>query len=290
VTAFDMLENSHGTSAFLRPVPWILHEAFDQSKWHFSALAKALLSGDHIQVNEKGNPNMITHRFTQPIAWGTNYPPQFKDASDAMRHRLLIVKLHHVFDPEAPIGTAVEAQKRGYARIADMILDLERPGLLNWAIEGLMRLQQRGHYEQTEEMTEAMHEVQLDSNLVAGMLEEYVEYDPDMMVSVANFHAAYASWWGENHDEKNVPPPHSVGRALKLNDKIGVDRKQLRYNGQRYYAGIKLNEDGLHAWHAHETVDRGVLTSERSEHVNKSIPPEWAVKDVVKRIRKAHQK
>jgi D5 N terminal like len=46
VTPFDTLENSHGTSAFLRPVPWILHEAFDQSKWHFSATAKALLSGD----------------------------------------------------------------------------------------------------------------------------------------------------------------------------------------------------------------------------------------------------
>jgi hypothetical protein len=121
------------------------------------------------------------------------------------------------------------------------------------------------------------------------MLEELVEYDPDCMVASGNFQAAFVSWWRDNKSEK-TPAPESIGRALRLNDKIGVDRKQLRYNGQRYYAGIKLNEDGLHAWHAHETVDRGVLTSERSEHVNKSIPPEWAVKDVVKRIRKAHQK
>jgi P4 family phage/plasmid primase-like protien len=287
-TPFDALENAHGTVDFLRPAPWVLHEAFDQSKWHFSAIAKALLSGDDVQVNVKNGP-LVTHKFRQAIAWGTNFPPQFKDTSDAMRHRLMIIKLHHTFDPENPVGVAREAQKRGYDRISTMILDNERPGLLNWALEGLIRLRQRGHFEQTEEMSEAMHEVRLESNIVAGMLEDMVTYDPDCMVATANFHAAFATWWRENKGEK-VPTPDSVGRALRLDDKVGVDKKELRYHHRRYYAGVRLNPDGLVAFETYARIGGLDLAIDASsEQVNVDIPPELTVKDVIKRIRKAHR-
>ena len=56
-TPFDQIEKTvHGTTNFLRPAPWMLHEAFDQSKWHFSATVKALLSGEDIHVNVKSRP------------------------------------------------------------------------------------------------------------------------------------------------------------------------------------------------------------------------------------------
>ena len=171
-----------------------------------------------------------------------------------------------------------------------MILDLERPGILNWALAGLIRLRERGYFEQTEEMAEAMHEVQLEHNIVAGMMEEFVTYDSNCMVSTANFHGAFATWWRDNKGEK-VPPPDSVGRALRLDDKVGVDKKQLRFNGRRFYAGVRQNDDGCAAWQAYLRIGGLDLNIDANvEAVNQEIPAQWHEKDVIKRIRKAHQR
>jgi phage/plasmid-associated DNA primase len=289
-TPFDLLENnSHGTADFLRPVPWVLHEAFD-AKWHFSATAKALLSGDPIQVNVKNGP-LISHQFRQGVFWATNLPPQFKEQSRALEHRILIVRMHRTFDPEKPIGALLEAHKRGHRGIAEFVLAEERSGLLNWALAGLKRLRQRGYFLETKEMLDAKHEMHLEHNLAVAMVEDMVEFDSDCMVSVPNFCAAFTSWWRDNRGEK-VPVADAIGRALRLLDeRIGVDRKQLRGHSKRFYAGVRLNDDGLMAWQQYCTWGDGHIATDRDvNEVNIPIPRQWYGKDIIKRIRKAHGK
>jgi putative DNA primase/helicase len=291
---FDMLENAHGTMPFLRLEPWVLHEAFDQAKWHFSATVKALLSADEININIKNGP-MKAHRYRGAIMWATNFPPQFKEASRALEQRLLIIRMHHVFSDKNSTGAAKEAYAKGYSSAAELILDKERPGYLNWALAGLKRLQERGHFEQTEEMLDAKHDMHLQSNLIAAMVEEMVEFDQDMMVSSSDFYAAFTGWWRESRGEyEAIPSPDSCGRHLTaLDERVGVDKHELRFNGKRYYAGIRLNEHGLASWDGYRTGRtvgiRGSLNIEdRREDVNKPIPPQWVVKDIIKRVRKAH--
>jgi putative DNA primase/helicase len=290
---FDMLENAHGTMPFLRLEPWVLHEAFDQAKWHFSATVKALLSADEININIKNGP-MKAHRYRGAIMWATNFPPQFKEASRALEQRLLIIRMHRVFN-ENSTGVAKEAYAKGYSSAAELVLDKERSGYLNWALVGLKRLQERGHFEQTEEMIDARNDMRLQSNLVAAMVEDMTELDPGVMVSTSDFHAAFTGWWRENRGEyEAVPSPDSCGRALSaLDERIGVNKHELRTNTHRYYAGIKLNERGLAAWEGYRAGRtasiRGVLNIEnKMEDVNKPIPPQWVVKDIIKRVRKAH--
>ncbi len=84
-TPLDALEGSHGTMGFLKRTPWVLHEAFDQRKWHFSSRVKEIVTGDPIQINIKNGP-MLSFRVKAPIFWGTNHPPQFKELTRHQGH------------------------------------------------------------------------------------------------------------------------------------------------------------------------------------------------------------
>jgi hypothetical protein len=131
--------------------------------------------------------------------------------------------------------------------------------------------------------------MRIDSNLVAGMVEDMVEYDPDCMVSVPNFCAALTTWWRENRGDK-PPGADAVGRALKLlSEKIAVDKKQLRTNSRRFYAGVRLNDDGLRAFAAYCTSGSQELNTDRDVAlVNVEIPAQWSRKSVIINMRNAH--
>ena len=75
-TPIEALEKSHGTMGFLKRRPWVLHEAFDQRKWHFSSDVKTIITGEPIHINIKNGP-VLSQRVSAPIFWGTNHPPQF---------------------------------------------------------------------------------------------------------------------------------------------------------------------------------------------------------------------
>lgn len=294
-TTFDTLENAHGLMEFLRRAPWVLHEAFDQTKWHFSSTVKALLSGDLVNVNVKNGP-IIPHIFRSPVFWGTNSPPQFKEASRAIENRLKIIQCHKVFNTDVATGVAAIARKANYSSPSEFVLDTERPGILNWAIEGMQRAVNRGYFLDTEEMVQAIHTMRTDSNIVAGFLSECCEYTPDYMVSKPDFHAAFSIWWKENKgEERSVPSVDSLGRAITaLYDKrLGNDSHELKYRNLRYFAGVRLNDTGMDLWMAYFNTSSvkgdSSRISGRFEDVNTKIPEEWASKSVIQTIRKEYK-
>jgi len=295
-TTFDLLENTHGTSDFLRNVPWVLHEAFDQSKWHFSATVKALLSGDPISINIKNGP-IVERRFKLPVFWGTNSPPQFKEASRAIENRVRIVRCKQVFDPANVRGIAKEAHDKGFASPADYVLSTEMPGLLNWFIEGMQRAVARGYIADTEEMRQSAKDMRTNSNIVAGFFEDAVDYSSLTMVSMPDLLAAFRIWWEENRGEgRFAPSSDMVSKSIEslYDARIAINSKALRYNTVRYVAGISLNEMGLSLWKANynATAARGdsARISSREEDVNMRIPEEWYDKKIIKTMVEAHNK
>lgn len=293
-TPFDALENAHGLMPFLRSAPWLLHEAFDQAKWHFSATAKALLSADQISVNVKNGP-IVTARFRSPIFWGTNTSPQFKEASRAMEFRLIILRCTALFSGRKLSGAAAEAVRRGHSSASDFVLAEERSGILTWAVEGLRRAWKRGAFAEVAEAAEALEEMRLDSNLAAGFFEECIEYSPNHMVAAPDFCGAFAAWWQENHGTGRGPPSNdSIGRAVfSMGDaRVMRGNGKFRHNMRRQYVGVKLNEVGLDFWQAHAAsrmaVDQATRLSSRTEDVNSEVPPEWDDRPEIKHLRRAH--
>jgi phage/plasmid-associated DNA primase len=292
-TPLGSLDGTHGLMEFMRNAPWILHEAFDSQKWHFSAIVKSILSGDPVQINVK-NSVVTTRRIRQPVIWGTNVPPQFKEATRAIINRMIVISCYTVFDPENPVGVALDAQRQGFSEPSEMILAQEKPGLLNWALAGLQRALERGYFATTLEMKETLETVRTDSNIVAGFLEECASFSPDYMISTSDFCAAFSVWWAESKGEdRHTPSNESIGRALVAfgDPRVGIDRKVLRDNRHGYYAGLWLNDIGLDYWAgaSAEGLARGktARTSSNQADVNRSVPPTWEGLPVIQKIRNA---
>ena len=274
-TSFDTLENAHGLMPFLRRAPWLLHEAFDQSKWHPSATVKALLSGDPVGVNIKNGP-MVTHRFRSPVFWGANSRPKFKEPSKAMINRMVIVVCSVVFSDDDRVGAAMEAHRLGYSGPAEMVLDVERSGMLNWALEGLRRALDRGHFVLTANMKAILNEVQKQANLVETFMEECVEYAPTKKIKHADFCAAYGMRWVESRGNHAVPSNDSIGTALRDLADSRLDFKRTGSN--RYIIGIKLNELGMTYWLAAHNL--ALLGKGVERHSNISSDPKEVERDV----------
>jgi hypothetical protein len=167
-------------------------------------------------------------------------------------------------------------------------------GLLNRAITGLVRALARGYIETTAEVVGTMDKVRRD-NMVAGFLEECGEYGPDAMISVSDFCASFAVWWGQDKtDDKFSPSNETISRAMAaLGDNgIAADGGDLRDSSRRYYGGVHLNNAGLDFWEgAHsEGMAKGKtarISNARSD-VNRIIPAAWAARDSAVRLRGAH--
>lgn len=280
-TGLEALEGSHGLMAFTRRLPWVLHEAFDQRKWHFSSAVKAIITGEPVSINIKNGP-MLSQRVKAPIFWGTNHPPQFKEATKAIINRLIVIECRREFIEGQPIGAAAEAFRGGFDKPSSLVLQCEMPGLLNWALQGLQRALQRQFIELTEEIRDTADEIRRDSNLVAGFLEECIEFDPERRVSVPDFCAAFSVWWLENKGEdRRMPSNEAVSKSLvAMSDpKIAIHSKELRDNSRRYYAGIILNEQGLglhkRASEAKMFEGKVASTTAGDGQVNSLIPEAW---------------
>jgi len=290
VTELKTIENSHGLMSFLKPHPWVLHEAFDQSRWEMSATVKALLSGDPVSVNVKNGP-LLTVRFDAPVFWGTNVPPQFREASRAMENRLAIVKMKRAFNPMRLEGNALKAQEQGYAKISEMILGTEKTGVLQWAIDGLVRAMTRGHFVFTEEMTKSLHAMRTDSNMATGFVEACCEFDPDAYINTGDFYGAFTVWH-RDHKGGVQPTVDSLGRAMSnLSDPRVLSGKRISHS--RVYCGLKLNDDGMDNWNAYQAgsgAERsGLRISGSSADVNKVITPEAAQAEDIRAMQEAHR-
>lgn len=292
----DTLGSTHALMPFARRAPWVLHEAFDQSKWHLSSVVKALISGDPVQINVKGGPQ-YDHRFTAPIFWGTNSPPKFKEATRAITNRIVVLKCRREFDPDKPVGAAAVAAELGYGKPSDLVLATELPGVLAWAVTGLRRALARGNFILPDDAREAEQEIRRDSNVIAGFVEDCVERDIDGRVSGPDFSAAFSSWWLEHKGEdRRIPSSESVGKALVAlaDTTIAVDPK-LRDKHRRYYCGLRLNEEGMRHWRNAVTSEayvfqgRKASTTEATGDPNDTIPPAWMTKASVIEMRREQQ-
>ena len=294
-TTIEALEGAHGMMGFIKRRPWVLHEAFDQRKWHFSSSVKAIVTGEPIHVNIKNGP-MLSIRVRGPIFWGTNHPPQFKESTKAVTNRLVVIECKREFYEDKPVGAAKEAFKRGLGKPSNLVLNEEMPGLLAWAVTGLKRALARGRLIMTKQMSDTIEEIRLDSNMVSGFLDECCYLDHDQMVSSPDFCLAFSSWWQAEKGETYSPPSNdAIGKALAAmaEPRIALGR-DLRDKHRRYYPGLVLNDEGLtyhragaSSSHLAAKTANTTNANDPKEWVNKQIPDSWRVKPEIIAMRKA---
>jgi putative DNA primase/helicase len=278
-TPVDMLDKSHGTMNFLDQTPWVLDEAFESGKWHGSATVKAILTGEPIGVNIKNGPQ-TNIAFRAPIFWGSNVMPQFKEMTEAIKQRLTVVRCGQVFDKTNMTPTAKTAIELGYANPAEYVIETELPGIINWAIEGLVRAISQNVLSTVNSVEEAAEMIHESGNYAIEFLRDCTVLDPTKMVNNSDLYGAFSVWWKENRGEGNSSPsPVALLTAIAALHRKDIVKSPEKFNNHRPILGIALSDTGQDLWTAafNEANNRGTSQrfSDSVDQINKDIPPKW---------------
>src|SRR5271166_5492111 len=126
----------------------------------------------------------FTFRPTHKIILATNHKPHVKGTDTGIWRRLAIVHFNPTIAEEAKV-----------ADFRERVLRPELPGVLNWAVEGLMKWKRDG-LRTPASVRAATAEYRSEMDTVAQWIEERTEKDPGAVVAIKRLYADYVFWLG----------------------------------------------------------------------------------------------
>jgi P4 family phage/plasmid primase-like protien len=198
-------------------------------KQHVKAtdVLNAMITGDTLQVERKGQ-DVYDHRNTAKLLWSMNSLPGLFDTNNGLFRRVKVLELRAI--PEEKRDPTVIERVR-----------LEGPGIINWALEGLRRLNERGYFTYPKSMTDATERFKRDNDLPGMFLEERCKrpeselYDPkEYRVYAADLTGAFNEW-----AQKNGHGHRSTKALADEWTRHGL-RKGTRDNRGIPYYGVRL--------------------------------------------------
>jgi len=191
---------------------------------------KALTGEDTITVDRKYR-NSITFKCIAKFTFATNNPPRIADRSEGIWRRLLL------FPCEATV-----AEDKVDPCLTERLTE-ELPGILNWAVAGLRRLSDQGHFTEAAAVTAKGEELRDESDPARRFLRENCVADPSAAVLTKQLQDEAKGWAHLNGlPEIRVT---DLGRAVKA--LYGIDKQKrlatLDQNRPWEYRGIRLSDE-----------------------------------------------
>lgn len=189
-------------------------------------LLKMLASGDSVQIERKHQPPYSTTLVAKQV-FATNQLPCFSDNSEGLWRRILVIPF---LDPVP--------QEEQDPSLLDQLAS-EMPGVLNWALAGARRLQEKGGFTRCSLCDAAAAEHRHDSNPVAQFAQEHLREAPGRMESPVAVYKAYTGFCrSRGFTPTNVS---AFGRTLKTVIPYSRVRKTINRLRKWVYEGILLN-------------------------------------------------
>jgi putative DNA primase/helicase len=183
-------------------------------------LLNAIISGEEIRVEEKFKP-AYTVIPRAKMLWAMNELPRVKDANDGLFRRVKVVEFPKLAgEPDPGVKEAVMG---------------EGAGILTWALEGLRRLNERGHFEIPESVRAATEEFKRTSDVPKMFVEEACIRSEDSQTQPQPLYDAYRHWCAVNGHK-----PMSSTAVAKEWVRLGFEKSPPR-QGYRYYLGIEVD-------------------------------------------------
>jgi len=187
----------------------------------------ASISGeDGITVDRKFLPAW-TGRLPTRFLILTNELPRLADSSGALASRFVLLTLARSFYGKEDLG------------LTERLLN-ELPGIFNWAIEGWLRLQARGHFQQPDSSKDAIDELYDLGSPVGAFIREHCEVGPDWSIECGDMY----NHWKEYCSEQGRDHPGTLqtfGRDLRAALPGLKTTRSRNWKGKRIrqYEGIK---------------------------------------------------
>jgi putative DNA primase/helicase len=190
-----------------------------------SSMFKSITGGDAV-TGERKYANAFTFTPYARLLFSANEPPPTPDSSDAFYRRWQIVPFERRFDP----GKADRQLGR------HLSTPQELSGLLNQGLCRLKGVRERGAFIASDTGVKAKERFRVDSDSVAGFIEDACERGGEARVPKARLYSAYKGWC---LDSSRKPR----GKQ-KFNRQVEATFPEVTVNGVRFWDGIKL-EEGL---------------------------------------------
>lgn len=193
---------------------------------------KSLTGEDDVSVNRKGRPHW-NGRLPGRLILASNEFPRFNDPSGAIATRFMAVQL-------------VKSYRDKPDRTLEPDLLAELPGILNWALDGLQRLERNREFTTPDTMAEITREIEELAAPIKQFMNDclIVTGDPETTEQLGDVTKAWKRW----HEEigTRAANQREMGRQLRAQNS-GVKAVQTNTPGkprERLLLGARLSEYG----------------------------------------------
>jgi len=201
----------------------------------FVEAAKTISGGDAIDIDGK-NKHAVCEVLPAKILMVSNDILRMEDDSAALFNRLVCLKFVHHFHPQKH-----KKHEPGRTPDADLAkkLELELPGILNWALAGLKRLQETGIFSMPTASVELRETLESEGAPVQTYVLDCLEQGADRCVPVDALYRDYCLWCFDQGCESLLPI--DFGRALRIAvPQVQRKRKRDGSDRQYYYFGVAV--------------------------------------------------
>lgn len=171
-------------------VPDMAAMAISRKSEELEGTLKALTSGDIMRVEEKYKPVFSAHP-TARVVIATNTLPRFTDPSNGIYDRIRIVAFDKV----------IRGTKKQDPHLVEELLK-ERPGILNWALEGLGKLRKHRLFPETRRGQELKDEMRQQCDPERTYLQDNTRSEFHAVLHRSELYNDYVLWC---HREGIVP-------------------------------------------------------------------------------------
>jgi putative DNA primase/helicase len=187
------------------------------------------ISGEDTLTVDRKFLGSVTMKLPTRFVFLTNELPRMNDASGALAGRFVILRLTRSFYGNEDVTLTHQLME-------------ELPGILLWAIEGLKRLRQRGHFVQPQSVADAVQDLEDLASPVMAFVRDRCEVAPTHRAWVDDLYNAWKSWC-EADGRMVVTNKQTFGRDLAAAVPGVVCRKHSIQG--RFYQGIGLRAGGV---------------------------------------------
>jgi putative DNA primase/helicase len=142
---------------------------------------KQFTAGDRMYFDRKNLPGIEAYP-TARLILSTNNRPQFRDRSGGLWRRMIVI----------PFRVTIPRERQD-PLLKDK-LKAELPGIFNWALEGYVRLQQRGYFVIPTLCAETLEDYRQESNPAKVFLIEECLAEAGTTTLCSDLYEAYSAW------------------------------------------------------------------------------------------------
>lgn len=169
----------------------VLH--FNEVRWDFKGVTTSvdmltqIIGGDEIQIDRK-NRELWVGTHSGRVSMTSNNPPAFRNESGALLQRMIHVEFGNSF-----------AGAEDPTREEELLRSVREGGLAAWAVEGLLRLMERGKFSESARSRSLKSEMRAEVSPVSAFVEEVyaVTREKADEVGFGELHMRFLAWCAE---------------------------------------------------------------------------------------------